>query len=302
MEPPKAGRWLILVAACLLVAGMLPVARAQDSIPIPTATAESAIEAVATPVAEGTPVVQTVISRAVSGILEMTAQNLLFLAISFLFVVLAVIYGSKLVEDLLRRLTKRTATTLDDTLLEALRPQIRWLIAAIGFQIVTVQLKFITGFWENALQATYLLLYWFVGMATVWRAIDYSAHWYTESLGPDIDPNLRDHLLPLARRLGHLFLLMFGIGILLAHFGVNLLSVAGVLGLTGFAISLAAKDTIINLVSGAVVMFDAPFTVGERIDLPALEVARDCAQRAGAGEQAAGRACGLILAETEKRT
>jgi len=60
------------------------------------------------------------------------------------------------------------------------------------------------------------------------------------------------------------------IGDLLAYFGVNLLAVGGVLGLTGFAISLAAKDIITNIISGIVIMFDAPFAVGDRIDIPPL--------------------------------
>jgi MscS family membrane protein len=300
MTSTSSKRWLILLACAFLLSVGIPfVSSAQDSIPtptnvagsgveavatqaaeatpvvqdgipIPTATAGSGVEAVATTAAEGTPVAQTVASGALSSLSEMTAQDLLVLAISLLLVVLAVIYGNKLVADLLRLITRRTATTLDDTLLEALRPQIRWLIAAIGFQIVTVQLKFITGFWKYLLQGTYFFLYWSVSMATVWRAIDYSAHWYIEKLGPDIDPNVRDQLLPLGIRLGHLFLVLFGIGILLSHFGVNLLAVGGVLGLTGFAISLAAKDTITNIISGIVIMFDAPFKIGDRVDIPAL--------------------------------
>jgi small-conductance mechanosensitive channel len=190
--------------------------------------------------------------------------------ISFLLVVLAVIYGSRLVYALLRRLARRTPTTFDDALLEAIRPQIRLLIAAIGFQVVTLQLEFITGFWEQVLRLTYFLLYWLVAITTFWRSIDFSVRWYIERKGDDIDVHLRDQLLPLVTRLGHLSLIVVAIGVLLAYFGVNLLAVGGVLGLTGFAISLAAKDTITNIISGIVIMFDAPFAVGDRIDIPPL--------------------------------
>jgi small-conductance mechanosensitive channel len=65
---------------------------------------------------------------------------------------------------------------------------------------------------------------------------------------------------------------MVGLSTFLGYFfGVNLVAAAGVLGLTGFAISLAAQDTITNIISGIVIMFDAPFTVGDRIDVPALD-------------------------------
>lgn len=274
----KSGRWAILFLACLLllevgrvISGSVPVVIAQDSTPVPTPTATSEPAAKVTAAAAGTPVVAEVASEAIAGLRDLTLQNAVYLLIAFALVFLAVIYGGRLVSHLLGRLTKRTATTFDDALVEAIKPQIRWLIAAIGFQIITTQLKFVHGFWQNLLQITYFFLYWFVIMATFWRAIDVSVLWYVKLKGPDIDANLRDQLLPLARRLAHMLLGIIGLSTLLGYFfGVNLVAAAGVLGLTGFAISLAAQDTITNIISGIVIMFDAPFTVGDRIDVPAL--------------------------------
>lgn len=273
---------LLLISLFLLAAGCVPAATEQyessapdvtpESTPDAAATSEAGAtpEAEATPIIEGTVSLESVATEAVSGLEDLTRQDAVRLLIWILVIVLAVVYGSRLVHALLRRLTKRTATTFDDALLEALKPQIRWLVAAIGFQIATFRLEFISGFWESLLQTTYFLLYWFVGMATAWRALDYSVQWYTESLGPDIDPNLRDQLLPLALRLGHIVLGILGLGILLAHFGVNLIAVTAALGLGGFAISLAAKETITNVISGIVIMFDSPFRIGDRIDVPGL--------------------------------
>ena len=215
-------RWVIPLLACafLLGAGSLsapsvPVVVAQDSTPVPTPTAATGPAAQATAAVEGTPAVAEAATEAIAGIEDLTAQNALYLAVSFLIVVLAVIYGSRLVEKLLRRLARRTDTTFDDALVQAIRPQIRWLIAAIGFQIITVQLDFVHGIWEDFLQLTYFVLYWFVGMATLWRAIDIFVQWYIERLGPEIDINLRDQLLPLSRRLAHITLAVIGIGTLL---------------------------------------------------------------------------------------
>lgn len=275
----KSGRWAILFLACLLllevgivISGGVLVVIAQESTPVPTPTATSGPAAIATAAAEGTPVVAEAASEAIAGFQDLTLQTAVYLLMAFALVVLAVIYGGRLVSHLLGRLARRTPTTFDDALVEAIKPQVRWLIAAIGFQIITTQFRFVHGFWQNLLQITYFLLYWFVVMATFWRAINISVQWYVERKGPDIDANVRDQLLPLARRLAHMLLAMVGISTLLAYFfGLNLLAAAGVLGLTGFAISLAAQDTITNIISGIVIMFDAPFTVGDRIDVPALD-------------------------------
>jgi small-conductance mechanosensitive channel len=270
---------LLSICLFLLAAGRAPVdsllgmqfvsvARAQEEDP--TSDEASTPDPESTPDAEGQSAVQDGVEGAVSDLQEWTRNDVARLLLSFILIALATVYGARLIQVVLRRLTRRTATTFDDALLEALKPQIRWLIAAIGFQIATFRLEFISGFWESLLQTTYFLLYWFVGMATAWRTLDYSVKWYSESLGPDIDPNVRDQLLPLALRLGHIGLAILGLGIVLAHFGVDLLAITAALGLGGFALSLAAKETITNVISGIVIMFDSPFRVGDRIEVPNL--------------------------------
>jgi small-conductance mechanosensitive channel len=291
--------WVILLLACVLLLGSMLfasnmlVSNAQDASSTPAPTVESTPDAAAVPQAGATPetaatpeadvppeaeattgadstsAVEDVASEAFSGIQDLTWQEALKLLLWVVVIFLAVIYGSRLVYTLLRQLAKRTPTTFDDALVEVIRPQIRWLIAAIGFQIATIRLEFITGIWQSWLQFTYFLLYWFVATATIWRSIDFSEQWYIERKGPDIDANLRDQLLPLAARLAHICLIFVAIGVLLGYFGVDLLATAAVLGLGGFALSLAAKDTITNVISGIVIMFDSPFAVGDRIDVPA---------------------------------
>jgi small-conductance mechanosensitive channel len=61
-------------------------------------------------------------------------------------------------------------------------------------------------------------------------------------------------------------------GIVLAgYFNINVLTISAALGLTGFAIALAAQDTIANIISGLVIMFDGPFKIGDRIDIAGLD-------------------------------
>jgi small-conductance mechanosensitive channel len=60
------------------------------------------------------------------------------------------------------------------------------------------------------------------------------------------------------------------IGILLTHFGFNLIGFVAALGIGGLAISLAAKDTLANAISGLIILMDQPFRVGDRVDVPSL--------------------------------
>jgi MscS family membrane protein len=282
-------RWMILLLLCALALvasiafGMnsVPVAHAQDDTPEPDATpastpdAETTAEDTTEPEAEVTPTPEPTEIDIRAALQDLTAEEVARILLWVVVIVLGVVYGSRLLYALLRRLTKRTETTLDDVLLDSVRPQISWLMAAIGFQIATMRLEFVSGFLQDLLETTYFVLYWLVVMATFWRLIDRAVQWHIESLGPDIDPDLRDQKLPLVTRLLHMGLGLVGIAVLLAYFGVNLVAVMGALGLGGFAISLAAKESVTNIISGIVIMFDAPFKVGDRIHVPAVDTWAD---------------------------
>ena len=49
------------------------------------------------------------------------------------------------------------------------------------------------------------------------------------------------------------------------------MAISAALGITGFAIALAAQDTIANIISGLVIMVDHPFKLGDRINIPELD-------------------------------
>ena len=63
---------------------------------------------------------------------DLTLETLVQSWITIAVVIIVTILGSRLVCLVLRRLIRRTETEFDDQLLETIRPQIIWLLAAIG--------------------------------------------------------------------------------------------------------------------------------------------------------------------------
>ena len=180
-------------------------------------------------------------------------------------------YGSRFLVWLLKNFTKRTETELDGILLVAVRPQIGWLIAAIGFKIATTRLDFITGMAESVLENTYFILLLFVIIASAWRAGDAYLDWYVAQKKSKLNKNLTKQIFPLLKRLSHLCLVIIFIAVLASHFGINVLAISAALGLGGFAIALAAQDTISNIISGFVIMFDSSFKIGDRIEITGID-------------------------------
>ena len=225
-----------------------------------------------TPAPTSTPAIGSELSGEVSETIDnIDGQTVLNLAVSFVVVALLAVFGGRLIYSLLRQVTKRTATDLDNVFLEAIRPLIGWLIAAIGFQIATSQLDFLSDTATEILENVYFILYLFVAVAAVWRVGDYSVDWYIAQRKEHLDDNLVAQVVPLLKRLTHLALVILAGLILAAHFGVNVMAISAALGITGFAIALAAQDTIANIISGLVIMVDHPFKLGDRINVPELD-------------------------------
>lgn len=68
----------------------------------------------------------------------------------------------------------------------------------------------------------------------------------------------------IVQKTGVTLIWMTGLLVTLAHLGVDVSSIIASLGLLGFALGLALKDTVTNLISGVMIMLYAPF---ERNDI-----------------------------------
>jgi small-conductance mechanosensitive channel len=268
----NGGRLLVALLISLLlfmVAFGAITVQAQESDPTPVATEPATAEPTPAPTPTLSP--PEIDLEAAADSIDFSLQRLVELAVSIVVVVLAAVYGGRLIIWLLRKITRRTKTDIDQILLEAIKPQIGWFIAAIGFQIITSRLDFIEGAAKTILETTYFILYLLVVVATAWRVGDAALDWYVAKRGAELNQNLVKQVFPLLKRLSHMFLAIIFMVVLAGHFGINVLAISAALGLGGFAIALAAQDTISNIISGLVIMFDSPFKIGDRIEVTGLD-------------------------------
>lgn len=68
----------------------------------------------------------------------------------------------------------------------------------------------------------------------------------------------------------HVSLNALGLITALGTLGVNITGIVAGLGLTGFALGFALKDSIANLLAGVMILLYRPFEVGDRIDVSGL--------------------------------
>ncbi len=79
------------------------------------------------------------------------------------------------------------------------------------------------------------------------------------------------HLSSLLVRGARLGLILFAFISILGTLGINVMALVAGLGLTGFAIGFALKDTISNLLSGIMILLYQPFEIGDTIKVLGYE-------------------------------
>ena len=82
---------------------------------------------------------------------------------------------------------------------------------------------------------------------------------------------LDKHISSLLARTSSITLIIIGFVTALGTLGINVSAIIAGLGLTGFAVGFALKDTISNLLSGILILLYQPFKIGSSIRVSGLE-------------------------------
>lgn len=78
-------------------------------------------------------------------------------------------------------------------------------------------------------------------------------------------------IVPLLSRAAHIALVLFGVVTALGTLGINITAIVAGLGLTGFALGFALRDTISNLLAGVLLLVYRPFDIHHHIKVAAHE-------------------------------
>jgi small-conductance mechanosensitive channel len=149
-------------------------------------------------------------------------------------------------------------------------PSLRWLLLLVLLNVAIQRLLFIPDYLR-----TWILDLLYVGgivlmTIVLWRLMDLSVAYYRST---QTDPRRLveiDPALVLLMRIGRVFLVVLAASLLLTRFGINVAALTAALGIGGLALSLAARDTIADAISGVIILFDRPFRVGDRIEIQEL--------------------------------
>jgi small-conductance mechanosensitive channel len=178
-----------------------------------------------------------------------------------------------------KKLLARTATVLDDRILNVILSHVRPLMVLTGLHIAVREIR--KGISETDITPSQVLDYCdailylavvVLVVKVVLNIVKEVIHWYLEQASKGDGIGLRMTLGPLTDKIVAIVVGMVAIIVVLDHFGINIGSLLVSLGVGSLAIALAAQDTLANMIAGFVILVDRPFRVGDRIQMASGEV------------------------------
>jgi small-conductance mechanosensitive channel len=193
------------------------------------------------------------------------------LGISLFYVLVGYLIGTWLIRWLLPHLVRRTPTVLDDRLLQTSGSELRWLAVVVILGFSTRRLDFVSADLKTLLSDIYFFLGLGLTTLMLWRLINLAAQQARERAEKAGRKEEGESLITLSVWALRLIVIVFAISLVLTHFAIRITGFAVFLGIVGLVLSLASRDILADVISGAIILLDRPYRIGDRIYLPFIE-------------------------------
>jgi len=200
----------------------------------------------------------------------LSGEDWLNLIISLAIFLILLFLISRVIIFILKGVVRRSPTCYDDLLLNKVGSQITWLFGVVGLQYGTIRLTFLDAMVKQWLNQIYGSFYVIIFSIMLWKLLDVVVTWYKNEVETKHDEHQKDTILLLGHRIGRFFILAVSAIMILSINNVNVSVLIASLGILGLAFSLAAQDSLANLISGVLISLDQPFRVGDRIEIHGL--------------------------------
>ncbi|MCB9187217.1 MAG: mechanosensitive ion channel family protein [Flavobacteriales bacterium] len=166
--------------------------------------------------------------------------------------------------NVVKKLTERTETKLDDILLDMVEEPIAFAVAILGiwYGLDSLNLPDVGHVWINRI---YYLLIIFNVAWLVNRVLDALIQEYIVPIVEKSESDLDDQLLPILKKGIHAAVWIMATIVGLNNAGYDVGALIAGLGIGGLAFALAAQDTVANFFGGITIFVDKPFTVNDWI-------------------------------------
>ncbi|MCP4130684.1 MAG: mechanosensitive ion channel family protein [bacterium] len=189
-----------------------------------------------------------------------------FSGIIFLFFYIMARIVAVFFDKVLKKLALKTETQVDDKIVAASKKPVKWIFIFIGLKMAVVSLGTLPGIGiilDNLLIAIIVILIIYILI----KSSDIMIHSWGKKLASRIDERIDDDLVPLFVNIARFIILSLGVIILLSRFEIDIAPLIASLGIVGFAIGFAVKDSLANMIGGIVLSLDHSIAVGDKVTI-----------------------------------
>ena len=180
-----------------------------------------------------------------------------------------IIFGSMIIAKItdlvftgiIKRLTSKTRTELDDQIVVLFHKPIFYSILFIGFSMA-VKTANIPGYIDYALVGLFKTITIIIWLFLISRILIIGIEWASRQTNNKL---LQQKTLPLFNNLGKIAIGLFGAYFIFLSWNININGILASAGVLGVVLGLAAKDTVANFFAGIFLMADSPFKEGDYI-------------------------------------
>lgn len=195
---------------------------------------------------------------------------------------LAILLGSLIVAKLfywltgsvIKKLTEKTKTKLDDILVDMLEEPVVLIIVGIGVWVgyegwinyKEIDPEVHNFIWKMIGAYFTLVITWLIA-----RFIDALVKEYLLPLADKSESDFDDQILPIVQKGLRIVIWVLGFIVALQNAGFDIAALLAGLGIGGLALALAAQDSVKNIFGGIMIFADKPFKIKDRIKVIGLD-------------------------------
>lgn len=169
--------------------------------------------------------------------------------------------------NIVKQLTKKTKTKLDDIIIDMIEEPIMMGIIIFGIWYASKLLTYTSPGVEKFMGALIGVL---IVVCIAWlitRLFDSLVKEYLEPMIEKSENDLDDQILPIVKKVVKITVWIIAIIIALDNAGYNIATLLAGLGIGGLLIAMAAKDTVSNIFGGITIFADKPFKIKDRVKI-----------------------------------
>ena len=169
------------------------------------------------------------------------------------------------ISQVILRLTKQTPSDLDDKIVHALRPALFYSVQLVALAFALDLVIPEHGHWPSLILKSLAVGLWMVFFV---RTVKITLRTFSHEKRT---PLINAQTLPLFENFGFMVVLGAATYAFFSIWGIDMTAWLASAGIVGIAVGFAAKDTLANLFSGALIIADSPYKIGDFIVLDSGE-------------------------------